>query len=100
MIISLTKQEVASLINIMDKVDGNGSNELKEMLKDNKIVTYSVKITGDVEVIVDSRYMLDFLNVYEKFIGLFVNQAKALYETTCLFQKEAEQVINKYIKED
>jgi hypothetical protein len=100
MIISLTKQEVASLINIMDKVDGNGSNELKEMLKDNKIVTYNVKITGDVEVIVDSRYMLDFLSVYEKFIGLFVNQAKALYETTCLFQKEAEQVINKYIKED
>lgn len=96
MIITLTRQEVTSLMNVMNAVEENGSNELKEMLKDNKIISYKVGLTGSVEVQIKPEYMEEFLAVYEKFIGLFVSQAKALYESVCLFQQEAEQVVNKY----
>lgn len=100
MIITLTRQEVISLMKVMDTVEENGSNELKEMLKDNKIISYKVGLTGSVEIQVKPEYMEEFLAVYEKFIGLFVSQTKALYESVCLFKQEAQQVVNKYAGEE
>lgn len=92
MIITLTRQEVTSLMKVMDTIEENGSNELKEMLKDNKIISYKVGLTGSVEVQIKPEYMEEFLAVYEKFIGLFVSQTKALYESVCLFQQEAQRL--------
>ena len=95
--ICITKKEVKSLLNIMDKVEDGASVEFKKALKDTKAVKFHVNLTGDVEVNVNEDYMEDFLNLYGKYIGLLVPQAKALYETVKAFQVETEDVIHKYI---
>ena len=95
--ICITKKEVKSLLNIMDKVEDGASVEFKKALKDTKAVKFHVNLTGDVEVNVNEDYMEDFLNLYGKYIGLLVPQAKALYETVKAFQVEAKDVIHKYI---
>ena len=95
--ICITKKEVKSLLNIMDKVEDGGAVELKKALKDTKAVKFHVNLTGDVEVNVNEDYMEDFLDLYGKYIGLLVPQVKALYETVKMFQEETEDVIQKYI---
>ena len=95
--ICITKKEVKSLLNIMDKVEDGASVEFKKALKDTKSVKFHVNLTGDVEVNVNEDYIEDFLNLYGKYIGLLVPQAKALYETVKMFQEETEDVIHKYI---
>ena len=95
--ICITKKEVKSLLNIMDKVEDGASVEFKKALKDTKAIKFHVNLTGDVEVNVNEDYMENFLNLYDKYIGLLVPQAKALYETVKMLQEEAEDVIHKYI---
>ena len=95
--ICITKKEVKSLLNVMDKVEDGASVEFKKALKDTKAVKFHVNLTGDVEVNVNEDYMEDFLDLYGKYIGLLVPQVKALYETVKMFQEEAEDVIHKYI---
>ena len=95
--ICITKKEVKSLLNIMDKVEDGASVEFKKALKDTKAVKFHVNITGDVDVDVNEDYMEDFLDLYGKYIGLLVPQVKALYETVKMFQEETEDVIHKYI---
>lgn len=99
MIITLTKQEFTSLMNVIDTIEGNGSNKLKKTLKDNKIVVYRITSVGLVEIQISSEHTEDFLAICEKFIGLFTSQTKALYESVCLFQQETELIIDKYTKE-
>ena len=95
--ICITKKEVKSLLNIMDKVEDGASVEFTKALKDTKAVKFHVNLTGDVEVNVNEDYMEDFLDLYGKYIGLLVPQVKALYETVKMFQKETEDVIQKYV---
>ena len=95
--ICITKKEVKSLLNVMDKVEDGASVEFKKALKDTKAVKFHINLTGDVEVNVNEDYMEDFLDLYGKYIGLLVPQVKALYETVKMFQEEAEDVIHKYI---
>ena len=95
--ICITKKEVKSLLNIMDKVENGASVEFKKALKDTKAVKVHISLTGDVEVNVNEDYMEDFLDLYGKYIGLLIPQIKALYETAKTFQEEAEDVIHKYI---
>ena len=95
--ICITKKEVKSLLNVMDKIEDGASVEFKKALKDTKAVKFHVNLTGDVEVNVNEDYMEDFLDLYGKYIGLLVPQVKALYETVKMFQEEAEDVIHKYI---
>ena len=95
--ICITKKEIKSLLNIMDKVEDGASVEFKKALKDTKAVKFHVNITGDVDVDVNEDYMEDFLDLYGKYIGLLVPQVKALYETVKMFQEETEDVIHKYI---
>ena len=95
--ICITKKEVKSLLNVMDKVEDGASVEFKKALKDTKAVKFHINLTGDVEVNVNEDYMEDFLDLYGKYIGLLVPQAKALDETVKAFQVETEDVIQKYI---
>lgn len=95
--ICITKKEAKSLLNIMDKVENGASVEFKKALKDTKAVKFHVNLTGDVEVDVNEDYMEEFFDLYGKYIGLLVPQAKVLYETVKMFQEEAEDVIHKYI---
>ena len=95
--ICITKKEAKSLLNIMDKVEDGASVEFKKALKDTKAVKFHINLTGDVEVNVNEDYMEDFLDLYGKYIGLLVPQAKALYETVKMFQEETEDVIHTYI---
>lgn len=95
--ICIAKKEVKSLLNVMDKVEDGISVEFKKALKDTKSIKFHINLTGDVEVEVSEDYMEEFLDLYGKYVGLLVPQAKALYETVKLFQEEAEDVIKKYI---
>ena len=95
--ICITKKEVKSLLNVMDKVEDGASAEFKKALKDTKAVKFHVNLTGDVEVNVNEDYMEEFFNLYGKYIGLLIPQIKALYETVKMFQEETEVVFHKYI---
>lgn len=100
MLISLSCKEASVLVDIANSVESNGSNELKEIFKDNKVIKYEIAFDGTVSINVNPEYMVEFLTVYQKYIGLFVDQAKALYRTVCMFQEEAECIIEKYTIED
>lgn len=95
--ICITKKEVKNLLNVMDKVEDGASVEFKKALKDTKAVKFHINLTGDVEVNVNEDYMEEFLDLYGKYVGLLIPQVKVLYETVKMFQKEAEDVIHKYI---
>ena len=95
--ICITKKEVKSLLNIMDKVEDGASVEFKKALKDTKAVKFHVNLTGNIEINVNEDYMEEFFDLYGKYVGLLVPQAKALYETVKMFQEETEDVIHKYI---
>lgn len=95
--IILTKNEARKLVRIMEDVENNSSNELKEMVKGSKIIHCKPILNGSIEIIVAPEYMDEFLTVYQRYIGLFVNQVQALARTVRLFQDEVQTVVNKYI---
>lgn len=97
--ISLNNQEAKAFVNIACAVESN-IEELKELVKDNKVITFDIHSNGSVDIDINSDYTVEFLSVYQKYIGLAVDQLKALYKTITLFQQEAEEVISKYALED
>ena len=99
MIMNFTRKEVKELRLIANATERDGFNKLKEALDNNKLISYSPTITG-VEIKIKPEYMEDFLSVYGKFTGLFINQLRALYETVQVFQQEVDCVFKKHTEEE
>lgn len=96
MVITLSSRETAELKKIINSVDESGLEELKAELKGNRIITVKTSGLTRVEINVKEDYMADFLSVYSKYIGIAVNQVKALYLTVSAFSEEAKGVVAKY----
>lgn len=95
--ITLTYKEACALKSIMEDVETGSLNELKKELKDNKIVSYSLKpVDKEVEITINPNYMTDFLEVYDRFIGVLINQGKSLIGTVMLLSEETDKVVRKY----
>ena len=96
----LTQKEAIRLQNIMESAERGSTEELSALVKDNKIIQFKVcPIKKEVEVTVDENYMVDFLDVYDRFVGLFVSQVKTLAHTAELFAAEANKVVAKYTED-
>lgn len=95
--ITMSLKEANNLKKIMESTEEGSVKDLKESLKDTNLVTLNTDIIKQqVTITVDDKYMEEYLDVFCKYIDMFVGQAKLLYGTVCMFQAEAEEVVNKY----
>lgn len=93
----LTQKEAVRLQTIMENAEQGSSEQLAELVKDNKIIKFKIcPLKKEIEITVDDAYMVDFLDVYSRFVGLFVSQTKALMHTVEVFSEEAQKVVAKY----
>lgn len=101
MVIKFSKQEIAELQNVMENAEQGSVEELQSLVKDTNLVKFRLHpIEKSLEVIINEDYMVDFLQVYGRFVPLFVSQTKALFETIKLFNEEAETIVNKYLEQE
>lgn len=101
MIIKLSKEEIKEFQNVMESAEPGSVDLFKLTIKDTKLVKFHLLIaSGSVEIVINKDYTVEFLQTYARYVGLFVSQTRALFETLRLFNEEATKVINKYIDED
>lgn len=99
--IILSSKEASLLEDIMEKVETGSTELMRNSIKDNPLIsTKLIPLTGQVEVTIKREYMEDFLEMYESYIGIFVNQVKTLYEATCLLQRDAISILAKHTSEN
>ena len=68
---------------------------------DNKVISYSVQPRKkEIEIEVTPDYVSDFLDVYDRFIGIIVDQTKALFKTALMLSEETGKIVEKYVGGD
>lgn len=99
--IVLTGRELSAIKSIMEHTESGSVNELAKGLKDNKVISYSVQpLKKEIEIEVNPDYVSDFLNVYDRFIGIIVDQTKALFKTAVMLSEETGKIVEKYVGGD
>ena len=99
--IVLTGRELSAIKSIMEHTESGSVNELAKGLKDNKIISYSVQpLKKEIEIEVNPDYASDFLDVYDRFIGIIVDQTKALFKTAVMLSEETGKIVEKYVGGD
>lgn len=99
--IVLTVRELSAIKSIMEHTESGSVNELAKGLKDNKIISYSVQpLKKEIEIEVNPDYVSDFLDVYDRFIGIIVDQTKALFKTALMLSEETGKIVEKYVGGD
>lgn len=99
--IVLTGRELSAIKSIMEHTESGSVNELAKGLKDNKIISYSVQpLKKEIEIEVNPDYVSDFLDVYDRFIGIIVDQTKALFKTALMLSEETGKIVEKYVGGD
>ena len=99
--IVLTGKELSAIKSIMEHTESGSVNELAKGLKDNKIISYSVQpLKKEIEIEVNPDYVSDFLDVYDRFIGIIVDQTKALFKTALMLSEETGKIVEKYVGGD
>ena len=99
--IVLTGRELSAIKSIMEHTESGSVNELAKGLKDNKIISYSVQpLKKEIEIEVNSDYVSDFLDVYDRFVGIIVDQTKALFKTALMLSEETDKIVEKYVGGD
>ena len=99
--IVLTGKELSAIKSIMEHTESGSVNELAKGLKDNKVISYSVQpLKKEIEIEVNSDYTSDFLDVYDRFIGIIVDQTKALFKTAVMLSEETGKIVEKYVGGD
>lgn len=99
--IVLTGRELSAIKSIMEHTESGSVNELAKGLKDNKIISYSVQpLKKEIEIEVNPDYVSDFLDVYDRFIGIIVDQTKALFKTAVMLSEETGKIVEKYVGGD
>ena len=99
--IVLTGRELSAIKSIMEHTESGSVNELAKGLKDNKIISYSVQpLKKEIEIEVNPDYASDFLDVYDRFIGIIVDQTKALFKTALMLSEETGKIVEKYVGGD
>lgn len=99
--IVLTVRELSAIKSIMEHTESGSVNELAKGLKDNKVISYSVQpLKKEIEIEVNPDYVSDFLDVYDRFIGIIVDQTKALFKTALMLSEETGKIVEKYVGGD
>lgn len=99
--IVLTGRELSAIKSIMEHTESGSVNELAKELKDNKVISYSVQpLKKEIEIEVNPDYVSDFLDVYDRFIGIIVGQTKALFKTAVMLSEETGKIVEKYVGGD
>lgn len=99
--IVLTGRELSAIKSIMEHTENGSVNELAKELKDNKVISYSVQpLKKEIEIEVNPDYVSDFLDVYDRFIGIIVDQTKALFKTAVMLSEETGKIVEKYVGGD
>lgn len=99
--IVLTGRELSAIKSIMEHTESGSVNELAKGLKDNKVISYSVQpLKKEIEIEVNPDYVSDFLDVYDRFIGIIVDQTKALFKTALMLSEETGKIVEKYVGGD
>ena len=99
--IVLTGRELSAIKSIMEHTESGSVNELAKGLKDNKVISYSVQpLKKEIEIEVNPDYTSDFLDVYDRFIGIIVDQTKALFKTALMLSEETGKIVEKYVRGD
>ena len=99
--IVLTGRELSAIKSIMEHTESGSVNELAKGLKDNKIISYSVQpLKKEIEIEVNPDYVSDFLDVYDRFVGIIVDQTKALFKTALMLSEETGKIVEKYVGGD
>lgn len=95
--ITLTFNELEAIKKVANSIDNAGAKELVNAFKNNNILTCNVDLFNQkVTVNIKEEYLTDYLDVYGKFINLFVLQVKAMTDTAMLFVAETEEVVKKH----
>lgn len=95
--VTMSLKEANNFKKIMESTEEGSVKDLKESLKDTNLITFDIDfINQKVTVTVDNKYMEEYLDVFCKYIDMFVGQARLLYGTVRMFQSEVEEVVNKY----
>ena len=99
--IVLTGRELSAIKSIMEHTESGSVNELAKGLKDNKVISYSVQpLKKEIEIEVNPDYVSDFLDVYDRFVGIIVDQTKALFKTALMLSEETGKIVEKYVGGD
>lgn len=99
--IVLTGRELSAIKSIMEHTESGSVNELAKGLKDNKVISYSVQpLKKEIEIEVNPDYVSDFLDVYDRFVGIIVDQTKALFKTAVMLSEETGKIVEKYVGGD
>lgn len=99
--IVLTGRELSAIKSIMEHTESGSVNELAKGLKDNKVISYSVQpLKKEIEIEVNPDYVSDFLDVYDRFVGIIVDQTKALFKTAVMLSEETGKIVDKYVEGD
>ena len=99
--IVLTGRELSAIKSIMEHTESGSVNELAKGLKDNKVISYSVQpLKKETEIEVNPDYVSDFLDVYDRFVGIIVDQTKALFKTALMLSEETGKIVEKYVGGD
>ena len=99
--ITLTGKEAIAFKNILQNIESDSVDELEKLLKDNKIISYSFHpINKEIEVTINQNYMSDFLDVYDRFVSIIVDQTKALFKTAVMLSEETGKIVEKYVGGD
>lgn len=99
--IVLTGRELSAIKSIMEHTESGSVNELAKELKDNKVISYSVQpLKKEIEIEVNPDYVSDFLDVYDRFVGIIVDQTKALFKTAVMLSEETGKIVKKYVGSD
>ena len=99
--IVLTGRELSAIKSIMEHTESGSVNELAKGLKDNKVISYSVQpLKKEIEIEVNPDYVSDSLDVYDRFVGIIVDQTKALFKTALMLSEETGKIVEKYVGGD
>ena len=97
--ITLTFNELDALDKVAKSIDDKGAKELFNAFKNNKILTCNVDFFNQKAIVdIKEEYLTDYLEVYGKFISLFIAQAKAMHDTALLFALETQEIVEKHNK--
>lgn len=97
----LSFDEVKALKKIANAVEETSAETLLNSLKNNKLITCNVDMFNQkVTVTVNKDYVAEYLEVYGKYINLFVKQTQSIIKLTEMLAVETEGVVNKYTREE
>lgn len=97
--IILSLKEGMALKNIAEKAENGSFDTILEKVKNSKFVSYKNK-GHEIEITFDGNYTSDLLVIFGKYIGLFISQVRATFETIQAFQEDTDNLLEKYTAND